>query len=118
MKIIIHEIPPSNNKFIGRNAAWKYREEKKRWEWLVTAAIGSNKPKKPFAKAVVKITYYFQNHIRRDPDNYSGKMILDPLVRRGVLADDSFNHITLELAGRYDKENPRIEVEINEAPNL
>ena len=49
---------------------------------------------------------------RRDPDNYSGKMLLDPLVREGILIDDSFDVVTLVLGGKVDKKNPRTEIEI------
>ncbi len=71
------------------------------------------KPSVPFDKAVVKISYYFKDKRRHDPDNYSGKMILDPLVREGVLVDDSFDNIDLILRkGGVDKLNPRTEIEI------
>ncbi len=113
LKIIINDIPPSNNKFIGRNARWQYQDEKTRWHWLVKSAIQC-KPAKPFKKAIVKITYFFKDQRRRDPDNYSGKMLLDPLVREGILQDDSFNNIELILKAYVDKEKPRTEIEILE----
>lgn len=72
------------------------------------------KPPHPFKKSVVTITYYFKDKRRRDPDNYSGKMILDGLVRTGILQDDSFNNIDLVLCGDYDKDNPRTVIEISE----
>lgn len=73
------------------------------------------KPSVPYVRAVVKISYYFKSKGRRDPDNFSGKMILDPLVREGVLADDSFDNIELVLRkGGVDKLNPRTEIEITE----
>jgi Holliday junction resolvase RusA-like endonuclease len=98
----IPEIPPSNNKFIGRNARWEYQAEKKRWAQMVQF-LCCPKPLKPISKSIVRLTYHFENNIRRDPDNYSGKMILDGLVRAGILADDSFNCIELQLAAVYDK---------------
>lgn len=91
----------------------QYQEEKQKWEWLVKSAIGKNKPKK-MDKAIVSITYYFKDRRRRDPDNYSGKFILDGLVRAGVLEDDSFSNIDLILKGKYDKKNPRVEVALEE----
>ncbi len=92
----------------------EYRRTKEEWHWLVKAALTKvQRPKMPFTKAKVRICYYFKNAIRRDPDNYSGKMILDPLVKMGVLADDSFEVVTLEvLKGGVDKLHPRCEVEI------
>ena len=62
----------------------------------------------------MRLTYYFPTKGRRDPDNYSGKMILDGLTAAGIIADDSFGNITLELRGEYDRENPRTEIEIEE----
>jgi Holliday junction resolvase RusA-like endonuclease len=115
LKITINDIPPSNNKYIGNSHNFnEYRKEKERWHWLIKLAIsrGIHKPNKPFERAVVKITYYFKDKIRRDPDNYSGKMLLDPLVREGILIDDSFSVITLVLDGKVDKDNPRTEIEV------
>jgi len=113
LKIVVYDIPPSNNKFIGRNAKWQYQEEKQRWHWLIKAKI-KEKPKKPYEKAEITITYYFKDKRKRDPDNYSGKMILDPLVKENIIIDDNFSVITLILKAGYDKENPRTEIEIKE----
>lgn len=113
MKYIIPEIPPSNNKFIGRNARWEYQEIKKYWEELIFYTCRP-RPDKPFKKAVVTLTYYFPTKIRHDPDNYAGKLILDGLTRAGIIEDDSFDHVQLVLRGGYDKKNPRTEIEVEE----
>lgn len=117
MKLIIPEIPPSNNKYMGRGTvkgqAFAYQNEKQRWEWLVKAAI-KKKPKKPMEKARVRITYFFPDRRRRDPDNYSGKFLLDGLTRAGIIEDDSFSNIQLELRGECDRKNPRTEIELEE----
>lgn len=111
MKITIPEIPPSLNKYAGRANAWDYRAEKQRWLQLFVAYC----PKcKPMGKAVVTITYYFPTRHRHDPDNYNGKMLMDGLVHRGVIADDSFDHVELRLRGSYDPKNPRTEIDIEE----
>ena len=107
----IPEIPPSNNKFIGRNARWQYQDEKKRWADLI-AFLCRPKPPTPIPKAQVTLDYYFGDRIRRDPDNYAGKMVLDGLVKAGIIQDDSFDRINLSLNGRYDKLNPRTEITI------
>lgn len=114
MRIVINEIPPSNNKYMGNSRNFnEYRRDKERWHWLIKSAISkAEKPKKPIEKAVVNIAYYFKDKRRRDPDNYSGKMLLDPLVREGVLVDDSFDNITLVLSASHDKNEPRTEIEI------
>lgn len=117
MKYIIKDIPPSNNKYIGtggRGKNFQYQEEKRMWEWLVRQAVGKDKPKKPLKRSIVTLTYYFKTKHRRDPDNYSGKFILDGLVKSKVIEDDSFKCIDLQLIGGYDKENPRTEITIKE----
>lgn len=113
MKYVIREIPPSDNKFKGRTNHWEYRNEKKRWLDMAYDCIRPV-PLKPLEKADITITYFFPTRARHDPDNYSGKFILDMLTERGVIADDSFGCIELILRGDYDKENPRTEVEVKE----
>lgn len=114
LKYVISEVPPSNNKYMGRTNRWTYQDDKREWEWLVKSAVGRNKPKKPLDKAIVMTDYYFPTRHRRDPDNYSGKFILDGLVKAKVLEDDSFDNIKLFIAGYHDKENPRVEIYIRE----
>lgn len=116
MVYTIPEIPPSNNRYIGRDARWRYQTEKRRWAALI-AAYCRPRPQKPIYRAVVTIRYYFPDARRRDPDNYSGKMILDGLVRCGVLEDDSFFCVSLRLEARKDRDNPRTEIEIVEGKN-
>jgi len=117
IKLVIPEIPPSNNKFMGRGTRYvqsiQYQEEKQKWAWLIRAAL-KDKPKKPFEKAEVKIIYYFPTRQRRDPDNYSGKFILDGLTQAGIIKDDSFGNIDLILRGRVDRDNPRTEIYVQE----
>ena len=80
---------------------------------MIKAAI-KEKAKTPIKCAMVEIAYYFKTRTRRDPDNFSGKFILDPLVREGVLVDDSFDNVVLRLRGGYDKQHPRTEILITE----
>lgn len=121
IKLVIPEIPPSNNKFMGRGTRYvqsiQYQEEKQKWAWLIRAAL-KDKPKKPFEKAEVKIIYYFPTRQRRDPDNYSGKFILDGLTKAGIIKDDSFGNIDLILKGRVDRSNPRTEIYVQEAKEI
>ena len=114
IKIVINMIPPSNNEYLGNSHNFnEYRRKKEMWHWLVKTSI-KKKPPKPFEKAIIKIKYYFPDKRRRDPDNYSGKMLLDPLTKEGIIKDDSFNCITLLLEGDYCKGKPRTEIEIIE----
>ena len=113
-EIVVYDTPPSNNEFMGNSRNFnEYRRKKYDWHWLVKAAI-KNKPKTPIKRALVEIQYYFKTRTRRDPDNFSGKFILDPLVKEGVLVDDSFQNVVLRLSGGYDKNNPRTEIKITE----
>lgn len=116
MRYIIHEIPPSLNRFAGRKNCWEYRKAKGYWTQLVKSAC-KQKPKTPYRKARVTISYYFDSNRRRDPDNYAGKFLLDGLTAAGVIADDSFGNIELALRGEVDKRNPRTEIEVEERAN-
>lgn len=98
----IPDIPPSNNQFIGRNNRWEYQKLKKRWAELI-AVYCRPCPPEPLSRARVTLTYHFKDKRRRDPDNYSGKMILDGLTAAGIIGDDSFLCIDLQLKAVYDK---------------
>lgn len=113
MKYTIPLIPPSNNRFIGRTNVYEYQRIKKQWADVINLCC-CPKPEKPVRRAVLKLTYYFSDNRRRDPDNYSGKLILDGLVKASVIADDSFKNITLVLCARCDKQNPRTVIEVEE----
>lgn len=113
MKYTIPAIPPSNNRFIGRTNYREYQNIKKKWADLI-ALFCRPTPKRPVEHAIVALNYYFPDKRRRDPDNYSGKMVLDGLTKAGIITDDSFEHIDLVLRGKYDSQNPRIEIEIKE----
>ena len=114
LKYVIDAVPQSNNKFMANSHNFHiYRKEKEKWHGIVKAAI-KEKPKKPLERAVVHIKYYFKDRRRRDPDNYSGKMLLDPLVREGVLEDDSFKNVVLKLSADVDSKRPRTEITITE----
>lgn len=43
---------------------------------------------------------------------HNGKFILDGLREAGIIEDDSFSNVELQLCGSYDKENPRTEIEV------
>lgn len=108
-------IPPSNNEFIGKNRRFQYQKKKHEWtDRILLAVAQEGKPPEPFKTAKVCITYFFSDGRRRDPDNYSGKFILDGLVRSGVLEDDSFSNIELKLKANIDKECPRTLIQISD----
>lgn len=100
MRYEIPAIPPSNNRFIGRDNRWEYAKLKREWEQRI-AVLCRPKPHAPITRARVTIRYDFPDRRRRDPDNYSGKMILDGLVKAGIIEDDSFRQIELRLSARF-----------------
>lgn len=102
-------IPESLNHYAGRNNSIEYRKDKQQWCGWVKLCCRPVPPE-PIAKATVHLVYYFPTKVRHDPDNYSGKFILDGLTRAGILKDDSFDCITLKLTGKYDKNKPRVEI--------
>lgn len=114
-QITVDGIPPSNNKYMGKSYHFEqYQSKKREWHLRVKAAA-KNKPKNPFERAVVKLTYHFRDRKRRDPDNYSGKFILDALVKEGIIKDDSFDCVTLILGqGEPNSKRPNVEVEVVE----
>lgn len=113
MKYVIPEIPNSNNKYIGRSNIYEYQQDKKTWCDLIWAYCRP-RPDKPLDKAIVSITYHFKDNIRRDPDNYSGKMILDGLTKNGIIKDDSFLCIKLVLGAKFGCERKETIIEVTE----
>ena len=115
LKIVIDEIPPTNNKYMGNSRNFnEYRHEKERWHWMIKAALcGVQKPSTPWEKVVVMVTYYFKDNRRRDIyDNYAPKFLLDPLVREGIIYDDCWQCCKVELDADVDNNNPRTEIQI------
>ena len=112
---IIPLVPPSNNKYIGKRNNWEYQKVKKEWAGYVDIFCRP-KPTEPFERARVTLLYHFPDKRKRDPDNYSGKMILDGLVQAGIIIDDSFDVIDLliKAAPKPDRKNPRVEIFIEE----
>ena len=110
---IIPFIPPSNNQFIGRNQIRQFQKQKKEWAEIIRLYTLKNKPYKPIKQCRLTLFYYFKDKTRRDPDNYSGKFILDGLVKSGIIYDDSFFNINLILKASVDKSNPRLHIIID-----
>ena len=112
--ITIPDIPPSLNKWSRMHWA-KAAEIKKRWEANVYYSAYGQRPKTPYKKAKITITYFFKTRQRHDLDNYVPKFILDGLVKAHIILDDRAECIGMtELIQEYDKENPRIEIIIQE----
>jgi Holliday junction resolvase RusA-like endonuclease len=96
---------------------WRERENQvAMWHMaMIGAGIRRKRPATPFRKAAVTVTYYFGDRKRRDPDNYTPKLLMDPLTKEGIIADDDFDHVILTVKkGGVDKHNPRVVITIEE----
>lgn len=92
----ISEPTPSLNRMLGEHWAKKV-EQRRRWRWLVRAAMLQAKffPLVPLPRARITITRYGRRMC--DPDNLIGgtKMLTDSLVREGILANDTPDRLEL-----------------------
>ncbi len=85
-------VPPSNNKYIGNGGQAEnieYQAEKRQWAGYINIFCRP-KPPKALDKAKVTLHYFFKDNRRRDPDNYSGKFILDGVVHFELEIDYPF----------------------------
>ena len=79
IKLIIEDVPPSNNNYMGNsNKYYVYNSQKKKWKQIVFSSLSGVIPTKPLNKVKISIHYIFPDKRKRDLDNYSGKFILDP----------------------------------------
>jgi Holliday junction resolvase RusA-like endonuclease len=116
LKLSIPGIPPSLNKWRNMHHHQEAKE-KKHWENAVIYEVIKNKlkPRTPMQKALVTYIYYFPTRHRHDPDNYTGKWLMDGLVKSGILQDDSFDNVEINITmGGVDKHKPRVEIEVQE----
>ncbi|MDT8901149.1 hypothetical protein [Anaeroselena agilis] len=94
--IIVPGIPPSINRW-SRLHWTKQRIIKNEWRIIVwVSAYMAKATKLRLERARVRITYYFATHRRRDKDNYAPKMLMDGLVKAGVLVDDNQDRLDLD----------------------
>ncbi len=103
IEIILEDIPPSLNKFAGRKNVYEYRELKRLWKDWVYLKSQSVRPSVPLEDVIVHLHYIFPTKLRRDADNYNGKLILDGLVAAGIIKDDCFGTIDLKLSASHKK---------------
>lgn len=112
MKIIISELPPNINKFIGRDAKWQYQNEKKAYHKLVKMETIENNP--CYTHCDMVVTYHFKDRRIRDTHNMT-KCLLDALVEAKIIIDDNYMVLnTYTEKGLYDKGNSYIEIDIQE----
>lgn len=114
-------IPPSNNKYQGNGregSNYKYQNEKKNWADYCKLFCRPL-PGLPIELCEITLEYHFKDSRRRDPDNYSGKFILDGMVKAGVIADDSMSviHKLTVMQGEVDKREPHVIIFIRSVNN-
>lgn len=112
MKIILPLIPPTINKYIGRDNRFQYQKDKKEFQKIAKLMTLKDRPKQPIEKCNITITYYFKDKRRRDPSNFD-KFVLDFLVESGFITDDNYFVIKEFTTKAFvDSKNPRTEIEI------
>lgn len=98
---------------------WSKKASIKR-QWTVYVQLMAHaRVKKPSVgeRPAVTITCYFRTKHARDKDNFAivAKCCLDGLTNARVIEDDNSTAIDLRpLEFDYDKDNPRVEIEIEE----
>lgn len=126
-RLVVHGVVPDLNTLLdargriyrrgrrGRRAD-AYGAIKRRWEALVAAECQAQKIQ-PVTGRVWLVFRWYEPHRRRDPDNVAAggrKLILDGLVRAGILQGDGWRYID-GWADQFfvDRIRPRVEVYMN-----
>ena len=110
MKVILKWNPYSTNNIYYRSwKRWfikpKPKAQKESYIWQARSQVKTRLE----WEIKLKATLYFGDRRKRDIDNYN-KLWLDALS--WILYEDDKQIIELYLIKKYDKENPRIEIEI------
>ena len=102
-----------------RTSAYKGAALKKKGEKAVLKYIHMQAIPIDFKPPVEIDFVWYEKDRRRDPDNIAGfghKVILDALVKSGIIKDDSQRYIRrITDAYETDPTNPRIEIDIHTA---
>lgn len=129
IRMVIADIPSSNNKYQGqgskKTAIQTYRQEKQLWRkyiWVMKNRMKNRGELRgttlPLPSATVIMKYHFKDRQRRDPDNYSGKFILDGLKENGFIKDDSFREIEICPLGEFGNKTKQTEIILLEGRRL
>ena len=119
MKVTIHTEVPSNNKLLRMHWA-----ERRRLKAVFITEIWANLVggvdfpiKREQIKKKLIVTLYRRGRRYDKANAYGGadKMIVDPLRDLGLIWNDSKPWLDLDVRQELDHENPRTEIEIEEA---
>lgn len=96
------------------------RHKKEQQQIVEYAILAARAPKVPAAWYPVSVTFrWYEKDRKRDPDNvaFAKKYILDAMQTMNTIKGDGWRHIAaLTDEFHIDRENPRIEVIVREAP--
>jgi len=119
-KLIIPGQLPGNNEYIAANRTNRYagaalkKKAQEEIEWCIKRQLRGVRPKTPLS---MSYTFYESNK-KRDHDNvasFAMKVVQDALVESGTLKNDGWAEIErISLAWGVDKENPRVEITLEE----
>jgi crossover junction endodeoxyribonuclease RusA len=126
IKLTVSDIPPSNNESQGQGGVKKalaYQGEKKKWSGYFQALRMRMRAQLqqldlPLQEATIITVYNFKSKARRDPDNYSGKMIHDGLAAAGFIVDDSFKQLDIIPLATFGNERESVDVYIIQGKRL
>lgn len=110
---------PGNNEFIAANRSSRYKGNDMKQEAQDTVAWCIRAARLTRVEGAVIINYrFYEPNMRRDADNifsFAAKVVQDALVAERVIKDDSQKYV-VGFSARFavDKDNPRIEVELEE----
>lgn len=116
IKIEIPYLPKSLNQIIRMKRILiylYYKECEKDVFWLVKAK--KDRPKEPFKKARMIITFVFPDNKARDFDNFIGgsKGFIDGIRKAGLIEDDKWQKLKMEFNGILGKK-PRTLIYLQE----
>lgn len=121
MKLVINGRLPGYNELFGAANVNRYvgNELKQQAQNAVMWHIRQQLKGVHYDNPVILHYKFFEPNRKRDKDNVEGgahKIVQDALVKMGVLKNDGWKQIAgdTNLVFEVDKENPRVEVEIEE----
>lgn len=118
MKLVLEGVPRSTNHIYKFFRSRMYMTAagttlKKSYQLQAKHQMGFKSPTaNPIA---LKIILFFNDKRKRDIDNYN-KILLDSMS--GIVYEDDVQIQMLTIIKQYDKKQPRIEIEIDEAPQV
>ena len=120
-RLVVKGILPGMNEITKANRANRFQggKQKKEYDNLVIWSCKASKLKPIEGLNNYQFTWYCKNK-RKDKDNIMAgqKFIFDGLQKAGIIENDGWNNVgDINHRFKIDKENPRVEIEIEEIEN-